>query len=209
MINNAIFSDFAAAAADDPVTPNNLMDGLPGRVQPEVKILAPSFSSENPWTPPVAEVQVLRAGFLTRTLKSQQRRQQFSVPQQVDSHMTYASLARQRATRLSLSQPSTANLPIMSDEDCAPSTIPSLPSTSSPLTESYTYHSPTPTAPGPYILGVDEAGRGPVLGPLVYGIAYCPASYQEELEGLGFAGMNDCLGAIYCFYIIELTCSRL
>jgi len=65
--------------------------------------------------------------------------------------------------------------------------IPSTPSTSL-LTESYTYHSPTPTAPGPYILGVDEAGRGPVLGPLVYGIAYCPASWQEDLQQLGFAG---------------------
>lgn len=67
--------------------------------------------------------------------------------------------------------------------------IPSTPG-SSPLTESYTYHSPTPTAPGPYILGVDEAGRGPVLGPLVYGIAYCPASWQEDLEQLGFAGKD-------------------
>ncbi|PIL35590.1 hypothetical protein GSI_02318 [Ganoderma sinense ZZ0214-1] len=64
--------------------------------------------------------------------------------------------------------------------------IPSVPDPSIPLTESYTYHSPTPTAPGPYFLGVDEAGRGPVLGPLVYGVAYCPMAYKEELEGLGF-----------------------
>ncbi|GJE88649.1 ribonuclease H2 subunit A [Phanerochaete sordida] len=56
-----------------------------------------------------------------------------------------------------------------------------------PLTASYTYHSPKPTTEGPYILGVDEAGRGPALGPLVYGVAYCPAAYQEELEQLGFA----------------------
>ena len=66
--------------------------------------------------------------------------------------------------------------------------IPSTPGHSIPLTESYTYHSPTPTASGPYILGVDEAGRGPVMGPLVYGIAYCPVSYQEEMEKLGFNG---------------------
>ncbi|PFH52972.1 hypothetical protein AMATHDRAFT_138731 [Amanita thiersii Skay4041] len=67
------------------------------------------------------------------------------------------------------------------------STTPSAPGPSEPLTESYTYHSSTPIAPGPYILGVDEAGRGPVLGPLVYGVAYCPAAYNEELEKLGFA----------------------
>jgi len=68
--------------------------------------------------------------------------------------------------------------------------IPSAPGLSTPMTESYTYHSPTPTAEGPYILGVDEAGRGPVLGPLVYGVAYCPESYQEEMEQLGFAGTS-------------------
>ncbi|KAF5326719.1 hypothetical protein D9619_004061 [Psilocybe cf. subviscida] len=66
------------------------------------------------------------------------------------------------------------------------SEVPSAPGPSTPLKESYTYHSTKPTASGPYILGVDEAGRGPVLGPLVYGVAYCPAAYQETLEGLGF-----------------------
>jgi ribonuclease H2 subunit A len=66
--------------------------------------------------------------------------------------------------------------------------IPSILDKTAPLLSSYTYHSPTPTAPGPYILGVDEAGRGPVLGPLVYGVAYCPASYEEQLNDLGFAG---------------------
>ncbi|KAI0303745.1 ribonuclease H2 subunit A [Multifurca ochricompacta] len=65
--------------------------------------------------------------------------------------------------------------------------IPSIIDKTSPLLSSYTYHSPTPTAPGPYILGVDEAGRGPVLGPLVYGVAYCPTSYEEQLNDLGFA----------------------
>ncbi|KAK0204913.1 ribonuclease H-like domain-containing protein [Desarmillaria ectypa] len=65
--------------------------------------------------------------------------------------------------------------------------IPSAPGPSVPLTRSYTYHSSTPTAAGPYILGVDEAGRGPVLGPLVYGVAFCPVSYQDTLETMGFA----------------------
>lgn len=74
--------------------------------------------------------------------------------------------------------------PEVADE---PPTIPGHPS-NSPLVDSYTHHSPLPTAPGPYFLGVDEAGRGPVLGPLVYGIAYCPISYKPQLEEMGFAG---------------------
>ncbi|KAH8994956.1 ribonuclease H2 subunit A [Lactarius akahatsu] len=65
--------------------------------------------------------------------------------------------------------------------------IPSILDKTGPLLSSYTYHSPTPTAAGPYILGVDEAGRGPVLGPLVYGVAYCPVAYREQLDDLGFA----------------------
>jgi ribonuclease H2 subunit A len=75
-------------------------------------------------------------------------------------------------------------------ENCPakPRDVPSIIHNPGPLLSSYTYHSPTPTAPGPYILGVDEAGRGPVLGPLVYGVAYCPASYEEQLNDLGFAG---------------------
>ncbi|XP_075594149.1 ribonuclease H2 subunit A [Balearica regulorum gibbericeps] len=57
-----------------------------------------------------------------------------------------------------------------------------------------------PVAPGPFgsavpplcrrrpcALGVDEAGRGPVLGPMVYGICYCPVEKMEELEALGVA----------------------
>jgi ribonuclease H2 subunit A len=66
--------------------------------------------------------------------------------------------------------------------------VPSILDKAGPLLSSYTYHSPTPTAAGPYILGVDEAGRGPVLGPLVYGVAYCPVAYREQLDNLGFAG---------------------
>ncbi|KAH9972873.1 Alpha/Beta hydrolase protein [Lactifluus volemus] len=75
---------------------------------------------------------------------------------------------------------------------CAkPRDIPLIIHNAGPLLSSYTYRSPAPTTPGPYILGVDEAGRGPVLGPLAYVVAYCPASYEEQLNDLGrFADSN-------------------
>ncbi|KAK7837203.1 ribonuclease H2 subunit A [Quercus suber] len=39
----------------------------------------------------------------------------------------------------------------------------------------------------PCIMGIDEAGRGPVLGPMVYGCLYCACSYQKTLSSLNFA----------------------
>ena len=66
---------------------------------------------------------------------------------------------------------------------------PSMPPEGVPLTQSYTYLSSLPSAPGPYVLGIDEAGRGPALGPLVYAIALCPVAYvKKSLETMGFDG---------------------
>ncbi|XP_055684106.1 ribonuclease H2 subunit A [Lutzomyia longipalpis] len=39
----------------------------------------------------------------------------------------------------------------------------------------------------PCVLGIDEAGRGPVLGPLVYGISFCAMTNTDVLKDLGCA----------------------
>ncbi len=44
-------------------------------------------------------------------------------------------------------------------------------------------------AGAPVVLGIDEAGRGPVLGPMVYASAYWAITDEKEIISYGFDGM--------------------
>jgi ribonuclease H2 subunit A len=42
-----------------------------------------------------------------------------------------------------------------------------------------------------YAMGIDEAGRGPTIGPMIYACAYCPVDKQEVYRKRGYRDSKD------------------
>ncbi|KAG5355976.1 Ribonuclease H2 subunit A [Yarrowia sp. B02] len=91
-------------------------------------------------------------------------------------------------------------------------TPPSVPSTKTHST--HTHYSAVPQSVSssphkPCILGVDEAGRGPVLGSMVYGLAYCTKEFaDEELSKTGFADSKTLTAEKRSFLMKEICCDE-
>ena len=66
------------------------------------------------------------------------------------------------------------------------------------LSGSYTYVSGLSS--GKVVMGIDEAGRGPVLGPLVLGTCFATVDKYTQFCGMGFNGRES----VY-FYTLILT----
>lgn len=41
-----------------------------------------------------------------------------------------------------------------------------------------------------FCLGIDEAGRGPVVGPMIFGAAFWPIKDDKEISSYGFDGIE-------------------
>ncbi|KAJ3290185.1 Ribonuclease H2 subunit A [Borealophlyctis nickersoniae] len=88
--------------------------------------------------------------------------------------------------------PEVSSIPV-GEADISPLSIPTIPLDhipEGPCTTSWTHHADVPEECKNRVevcLGVDEAGRGPVLGPMVYAVSYVPVSRKQDLGEVGFA----------------------